>query len=91
MGLKVRLREGLFRLATDLGLPVALFYTSLEPDGRYSLRIRTLDAPHDVDALARTAGEMLEESLHRDAAGWLYLNGLEVFLSESPDAPAETR
>jgi hypothetical protein len=82
-GLRLRFPEGLFRLAAELAVPVAFFYTRLDDDGRHTLVIRTMDRPASLQAVSRAAGEMLTESLDQDPAGWLYLNGLEAFLTRA--------
>lgn len=86
LGMRLQFPEGLFRLAAELGVPVAFFYTRLGEDGRYTLVVRTLDAPDSPQAVSRAAAEVLADSLEQDPAGWLYLNGLEAFLARtSPD------
>lgn len=82
-GFQLHFPEGLFRLAAELGVPVAFFHTRLEDDGRYTLSVRTLFAPDTPEAVSQAAAEMLEESLRQDPTGWLYLNGLESLLTPS--------
>lgn len=84
LDLRLRFPEGLFRLAAELAVPVAFFYTRLDEDGRQTLVVRKLDKPGSPQAVSQIAAEVLAESLEQDPAGWLYLNGLEAFLTGAP-------
>lgn len=84
LGHAMRLRDGLFRLAAEAGVPVVFFHTLLRDDGTYELVLERLDPPLDAEHVGRAAARALDESLRRDAPGWLYLNGLGSFLDGAP-------
>lgn len=89
LGHRARMPKGLFRVAADQQLGVAVYLTGLNyHTGRRALKILQLPKCDSAEELMIKAFALLEEAIRRDPPAWHFWGAIESFMIRRPkEAP----